>query len=124
MSGTQIYNEVSTPTYAYCDVQGSGGSGAGWDGSLGTDLGGNLDADPWFRHPVDVSTVPTPTGDLRLRWGSPVIDAGHNDLIPLGVTTDLDGYPRIVSDVVDMGAYENQSRYAIRLPILFKDSQP
>jgi hypothetical protein len=73
---------------------------------------------------VDLGAVPTSIGDLRLRWGSPAIDAGHNDLFPPGVTTDLDGYPRIVNDVVDMGAYENQSRFAIRLPLVFKDSQP
>ena len=125
VSGTQIYNgETSIPTIAYSDIQGSGGSGVGWDDSLGADLDNNLDADPWFRHPVDPGTVPTSTGDLRLRWGSPAIDAGHNDLLPPGVTTDLDGRPRIVNDIVDMGAYENQSRFVMVLPVVFKNSQP
>lgn len=43
---------------------------------------------------------------------SPVIDAGNNDLIPAGITTDFYGSPRIVDGnkdgqaVVDMGACE------------------
>jgi predicted outer membrane repeat protein len=124
ISGSQIYNDISTPTLAYCDIQDSGGSGPGWDGGLGTDLGNNLDADPGFRRPVDPAAAPTTDGDLRLRWGSPAIDAGHNDLLPPGVTTDLDGNPRIVNDTVDLGAYESQSRFAIYLPVLFRNWPP
>jgi hypothetical protein len=124
ISGSQIYNDVSTPTLAYCDVQDSAGSGPGWDGSLGTDLGNNLDADPVFRHPVDAAMAPTTTGDLHLRWGSPALDAGHNDLLPPGLTADLDGNTRIVNDIVDLGAYESQSRFAIYLPVLFRNWQP
>ena len=37
------------------------------------------------------------------------VDVGNNAVIPVGVVTDLDGNPRIVNDVVDMGAYEFQS---------------
>jgi hypothetical protein len=58
--------------------------------------------------------------DLRLSAGSGCIDMGSNAAVPAGVTTDLDGNPRIVdgdnldtdssgdSDdaEVDMGAYE------------------
>jgi uncharacterized repeat protein (TIGR01451 family) len=97
--GHQIYNHFSTPAIAYSDVQGSGGSGGGWNAGLGSDLGGNLDADPLF-----VGAV----GNLRLRWGSPAIDAGDNSLVPPGVTTDLDGAPRFAYGTVDMGAYELQ----------------
>ena len=63
-------------------------------------LYGGTDADPRF----------VGSGDLRLRPGSPAIDAGDNTAVPLAVNSDLDGNSRIVaygsSAVVDMGAYE------------------
>jgi len=78
-----------TPSVTYSNVEG------GWDGE------GNIDADPLF---VNES--------LALSMLSPCIDAGDNDAVPAGVTTDLAGKAR-VSDgnadgdaVVDMGAYE------------------
>lgn len=40
----------------------------------------------------------------RLAWGSPCIDAGNNAYVK--GETDLDGLPRVVSGIVDMGAYE------------------
>jgi len=46
-------------------------------------------------------------GNYRLQIGSPCIDAGTN--IPAVVPTDLDGNPRTVNGIVDMGAYENQN---------------
>jgi hypothetical protein len=42
--------------------------------------------------------------NLRLRAGSPCINAGNNASV--SGSTDLDGNPRIVFDTVDMGAYE------------------
>ncbi len=71
---------------SYCDVRG---------GSLGV---GNIDADPMFVDPVNV--------DYRLKAGSPCIDVGDNSAVPAWVVTDLDGNPRIVNGIVDMGAYE------------------
>jgi len=42
-AGAQISNGAgNTPTISYSDVQGSGGSGAGWDAALGADGGGNI----------------------------------------------------------------------------------
>jgi uncharacterized repeat protein (TIGR01451 family) len=109
-SGDQLYCEYCeyTPTIAYSDIEGSGGSGAGWDPSFGLDGGGNLDVDPRFAGPVDPSTAPTMACDLHLKWGSPAIDAGDNSLLPPGVITDLDGAPRIFHGAIDMGAYESQ----------------
>ena len=55
----------STPVISYSLIEGSGGSGAGWDPLLGTDGGNNLDADPLF--------VDQLGGNLRLGSGSPAI---------------------------------------------------
>lgn len=66
------------------------------DGQGGT---GNINADPRF---VD------PTNDFRLLRGSPCINAG---LTAGGMSLDLDleGNPRIIGKIVDMGAYEMTS---------------
>jgi len=61
-----------------------------------------------------VVKVDLANGDYHLKDTSPCIDAGDNSLVPSGVTTDLDGNPRIVDGnndgkpVVDIGAYEKQ----------------
>jgi len=58
----------------------------------------NLDAvDPLFVDPDN--------GDLRLKPGSPMIDAG-NPNTPSLPATDLDGNPRVIGGIVDIGAYE------------------
>ncbi len=44
--------------------------------------------------------------NLRLQSNSPCINAGHNASV--ATNTDLDGRPRIVGGVVDLGAYEYQ----------------
>ena len=76
----------SSSTVSYSDIEG------GWPGTA------NINADPLF---VDAGS-----DDLRLWFFSPAINAGHNGYLPADVTTDLDGNPRIVGGVVDMGAYE------------------
>ena len=131
-AGPQILNtSISTPTLTYCDVEGSGGSGAGWDAALGVDGGGNLDADPLFVAPVlpvgaagagGGGAPRTAIWDLRLRAGSPAIDAGDNDLLPPGVITDLAGRPRIVNGTVDLGAYE--FGFGIYLPLSLRTAAP
>ena len=122
-----------------CDIEGCGGSGAGWDMSPTHDFdeGGNIDADPLF---VDIDDPLGPDGilgthddGLRLRSGSPCIDAGanaevpddHSDLDDDTITAeplpyDLAELPRFAEDagtantgsgtppIVDMGAYEFQ----------------
>ncbi len=94
----EIYNDSGIPTISYSNIAGCGGSGDGWQSTCGADGGGNIDADPLF---VDAAG-----GNLRLRLTSPAINAGNNAAVPPGVTTDLDGRPRIVGNAVDMGAYE------------------
>ena len=97
----------------------------GWPGE------GNSDVDPLFvREPSDggdgwgdkshtqiAEGANDDFGDLRLRPGSPAIDAGDNSLLPTEAT-DLAGNPRILDDpatpdsgmgtppIVDRGAYE------------------
>jgi uncharacterized repeat protein (TIGR01451 family) len=116
-NSSQIYNYSSTPVISFSDIQGSGGS-AGWDTILGTDGGGNIDADPQFIHNPhdggdgwgdDPSTPAVDEGanddygDLHLQPGSPAIDTGTNSGCP---ATDLDGTLRPQGFKCDMGAYE------------------
>ncbi len=88
-------------------------------------IGRLQDVDPSFVRPPDSGDGDWSTmedndyGDLRLQADSPAIDAGNNAWLPSD-TLDLDGdgdiselipfdlqsFPRIVGDAVDMGAYE------------------
>lgn len=103
----QVYG---TAVVNYSLVQG------GWTGMGGA---GNINADPLFVDPDGPDNiVGTADDNLRLRAGSPAIDAGDNSTVT--VLTDLDGNPRFVDDpnrsdtgngtppIVDMGAYEFQ----------------
>ncbi len=72
------------------------------------DLGGNLLArDPLFTDPANNNFVPI--------VGSPVLNAGSNEHLPTGLTTDLAGNERLLNGTVDMGAYEWQNE--IPLPV-------
>jgi hypothetical protein len=93
--GGSIIDSFSTPDVTYSNIQ---------DGYTGT---GNINANPLF---VDAdgpdNTVGTLDDNLRLQSGSPSINTGNNAAVPTGVTTDLEGKPRIQNGTVDMGAYE------------------
>jgi predicted outer membrane repeat protein len=99
---TGVYNEYGRTTMKYCVYDNS---------SMGygvTDGGNNKYVNPIF------------IGDnvFRLSADSPCIDAGNNDLVPAGITTDVAGKPRFRDDpytvdtgfgtapIVDIGAYE------------------
>jgi parallel beta-helix repeat protein len=86
-SPDEIYNNSSSPTVSYCDVQGGYGEGEG----------NNIDADPCF---ADAAS-----GDFHLLFGSPCIDAGTNSAASLP-STDFEGDNRIINGIVDMGADE------------------
>ncbi len=107
--GDEIYNIGGSVTMiTYSDVQG------GWPGE------GNMDTDPCFVEPGyrDANGVWI-DGDYHLLQTSACINAAANNSLPAdtqdldgdGNTTepipfDLDGNPRVVYDVVDMGPYE------------------
>ncbi len=100
VTGPEIHNVGgATPSISYSLIEGSGGSGGGWDTALGTDGGNNIDADPLF--------VNAATADLRLMALSAARDAG-DDAAPNLPASDLDGNPRTDGPAVDMGAYEYQ----------------
>ncbi|MBE7171818.1 MAG: T9SS type A sorting domain-containing protein [Williamsia sp.] len=96
---------------AYSDVQGSGGSGGGWNSSLGTDGGNNLDANPGFTdaaNPKGADGLPATTDDgLRLTTSAAPVDAGNGAATGLaGIATDYIRASRVQGSRVDMGAYE------------------
>ncbi|HNT78375.1 MAG TPA: choice-of-anchor Q domain-containing protein, partial [Anaerolineae bacterium] len=93
-NGPEIYSAGSgTPAITYSAIQGWSGGGTG-----------NLNADPQFVAPITATAAPTTTGDYRLRFNSPAVDAGNS--LSVTVATDLAGNPRIMNGAVDMGAYE------------------
>src|SRR5690606_29599772 len=111
VSGAVMFNSGATPTIAHSLVQGglNGGIVNVANGSV-TDGGNNIDGDPLFMTPINPADAPTTAGDLRLRPGSPAIDAGDDGALPPGVTTDLAGGPRLIGGAVDMGGYEFMPR--------------
>ena len=75
----------------------------------------NIDLDPLFVDLDGLDGIPgTADDNARLDPDSPCIDAGDNQAVPKGISTDLDGNDRFVdgdgdmTDTVDMGAYEFQ----------------
>ena len=58
-------------------------------------------ANCWETDPLFVNAA---AGNYRLQSNSPCIDAGNNDYVQS--TTDLDGNPRIINGMADIGAYE------------------
>ncbi len=111
--GAGIYNTSSNPTVTYSNIQG---------GYTGT---GNINADPLF---VDADGPDNIAGtlddNLRLQSGSPSIDTGNNAAVPTGVTTDLEGKPRIQNGTVDMGAYEYDNTSPTVVSITRADPNP
>ncbi|RKZ09428.1 hypothetical protein DRQ32_08170, partial [bacterium] len=95
----ELHNEPGASAVVNASlIAGSGGSGVGWSPDFGSDLGGNIDADPLF--------MDAPDGDFRLTMASRAINAGDSSALPEGLLLDLDGNPRIYGPSVDMGAYE------------------
>ena len=101
-------NDGSDPFISYSDI--TGGCFSIFDAICGD---GNIESDPLFAYAA--------SGDLHLTDGSPCIDTGSTAALPDDtadldgdsdtteqIPYDLDGNPRVVGDIVDMGAYELQ----------------
>jgi hypothetical protein len=121
-----------TPVFTNSVVQGSGGSGAGWQTAFGTDGGGNLDADPKLG-PLQDNGGSTPT--LMLAAGSSAIDAGLDSACnaapvyahdqrgivrPIGAHCDIGAVEAThlilnVTDGVAFGFYGNTLQYIVTL---------
>jgi hypothetical protein len=132
--GGGMYNAAANPTLINCTF--TNNQGGAWGGGMQNDAGANprvTNCILWGDIPDEISFPDTGTvtysivqggwagvgninrdprfADLegRLSAGSPCIDAGNNDAVSSDNTTDLDGNPRIIDGVVDMGAYEFSS---------------
>jgi len=100
-----VNSNQSVPSIRFSDVQGGLPVGV-------VDGGGNIDLDPMFvrlPNPGPDGTwdgVEDDYGDLRLRAGSPCINAGDPGFVAQPGETDLEGHARVLCRRVDMGAYE------------------
>ena len=92
----QIQTEESAARVSFCDIQGS------YAGE------GNMDTDPCFFDPsMGIGTQYNGlTADWMLQSCSPCINSGTETDFS---ETDLAGNPRVNSDIIDIGAFENQS---------------
>lgn len=110
ISGGGMFNHIgSSPEVTNCILWGNAPDAFGGDGSPtvifsnvegGFPGEGNIDVDPIFADPEN--------GDFHLSSNSPCINAGDGEALPEEVETDVDGEPRIVGGLIDMGALENQ----------------
>ncbi|PSK91592.1 right-handed parallel beta-helix repeat-containing protein [Taibaiella chishuiensis] len=112
-----ISNVNSTPVITYSLVQ-------GYNYSSNMANVHNLPdtTDPLFVSAQPASVAPTTAGDYRILPCSPAMNVGNNSAVPAGITTDLDGNPRIFGATVDMGAYEIQTNIVIVNPVIYVDS--
>ncbi|PEN05110.1 hypothetical protein CRI93_13920 [Longimonas halophila] len=108
-NGNEIFNEALTLTLAHTLIE-EGIAGIVGFGSSINDEGGNLDTDPLFadadRPAGGDGILGTADDGLRLRQGSPALNAGNNTAIPAGIDTDILGEARIQDGTVSLGAYE------------------
>ena len=98
VSSDQISNSSSTLNATYCNIKG---------GATGT---GNISTNPmfvrsaWAGEDGVIGTLDDDAGDLRLRTGSPAVNAGNNSMAR--GSWDLACSDRIQNTTVDIGAYE------------------
>ena len=104
--GREIFSSGTVAnSFDHSIIMGSGGSGSGWDGGLGTDGGGNLDLDPQLGALSDNGGL-TQTQSPSI--SSPAIDAGNADTCanPPVDGVDQRGVARPLGTACDIGAVE------------------
>ncbi len=107
--GMGIYNApnggIASPAIDHSVLQDSGGSGAGWDASLGSDGGGNLDADPLLGTLQDNGGL---TQTQLPGSGSSAIDTGDDGVCANAPVNGVDqrGVTRLNGAHCDIGAVE------------------
>jgi hypothetical protein len=103
-TGTAMANwSGAVPSLYYSCIEGSGGSGAGWDTDFGTDGGNNIDIDPLFVTLLSPVNAPSTAGSFYLQNGSPCLSTASLTYAP---DDDLDGRSRPLGSGDDMGCYE------------------
>ena len=116
--GQSIYlGNWGVANVSYCDIEGGQSSiRVGGVSELNWGLG-NIGIDPCFVESGywDVNSTPNDVnddlwfdGDYHLLEDSSCIDTGDPNYVAEPNEIDLDGNPRIVNDVIDIGAYEVQ----------------
>jgi Right handed beta helix region len=94
---------INSSTFIFNNVFGNGGVAYGPGCGEELNVNGNISANPLF--------LDSAAGDFQLRFGSPSIDTGSNQVLGLP-EDDFNGNPRIVDAdgiggaVIDMGAFE------------------
>lgn len=106
-SGAALQNDDGAmPTIDHSVVQGSGGSGGGWDSALGVDGGGNIDADPILGALNDYGGF---SETMIPGWTGSALDAGSAATCADSATVnnrDQRGVYRPFGSACDIGAVE------------------
>ncbi len=103
-----IYDEQSDPTIEYCNIQG-GPALFELNGTFYTGLyNNNIDSNPLFTNPTSSTGINSNSSisNWNLLANSPCIDSGDPSFQTN--STDVLQNPRVVNNIVDVGAIENQ----------------
>src|SRR5690606_36357807 len=71
-----VYRNGSITEVSHSLIANSRNANGDWRAAIGTDGGGNIDADPLFVAGIDPADAPTTAGDFRLQSISPAINLG------------------------------------------------
>lgn len=115
-----VFDTLSVTSFYYCDIK---DDTSGFDFQSGVDFSGNyignIDTLPGFIDPSDLpgSSGNGQTADWALDGCSPLFNMGDNDTNGLSLPTfDFEGYQRIYSGIIDIGAYELVKPHFVQQP--------